>query len=186
MTEKEYNIAFMKFHNKYSEDLHNIASCFSSRPQDVVQNVFIKIHNNRGRFDITHPEEFDGLLWKIVRDTCIDDWRRERTRRTAELGYMELAGLDDRSLWELAELDAELTNQVKVVMARYDRLPKKSQRVIKAYFLDGMTMKDYSVKFGITHQSANNLKNKALGRLRGDNLPILLLIISLFTGPWKN
>jgi RNA polymerase sigma factor (sigma-70 family) len=180
MNDQSYNAAFRELHKRYYEELLKYAKCFISDPESVVQDVFVKIHLKKDKIDITQVENLRGLLFKLTHHQCIDEIRKDGTRRRARDGYGELIDLNDPSFLQQAELEAALMKQLDVVMDQYYDLPKASRRVIEFVFLKEMPMKEYARQHGIKSQSGHNLKKRALEKMKKaakrKNLDILLIV----------
>ncbi|HXB34173.1 MAG TPA: RNA polymerase sigma factor [Puia sp.] len=182
MDQTSYNAAFRELHKHYHGKLLKYAKRLISDAESIVQEVFVKVHLKKDEIDITQLEKLSGLLLKMVHHQCIDEIRKDGTRRRARDEYGELIDLNDPSFLQQAELEASMMESLDVVMGQFYELPKASRRVIKFVFLNEMDMKEYARRHGIKLQSGHNLKNRALDKIREaikkNNLEIVVIIIS--------
>src|SRR5580704_4147210 len=108
MDQTSYNAAFRELHKHYYGRLLNYAKRLISDAESVVQEVFVKVHLKKDEIDITQLDKLSGLLFTMVRHQCIDEIRKDDTRRRARDEYGELIDLNDPSFLQQAELEATM------------------------------------------------------------------------------
>jgi RNA polymerase sigma factor (sigma-70 family) len=181
MNDRDYNAAFQQLHVLYHKMLFDYAECFVTDAEDIVQNVFMKVHEIRDKIDITKPEKLKGLLLKIIHDRCIDETRTAKSRKKTRDEFGELTDPNDPSILQRIELDTQFQEKLGFALAEFRQLPKASRRVMESIFLKEMSIKEYARLHGISPQTGRNQRIRALKKIRENakkkNLDIWLIII---------
>jgi RNA polymerase sigma-70 factor (ECF subfamily) len=85
--------AFRVLVERYQGRAHRLALrvlCDEEQARDAVQDAFLKVHSNLGRFE--NRSSFYTWLYRLVMNVCLDAKRRDRSSRfvdTPELGDLE-------------------------------------------------------------------------------------------------
>jgi RNA polymerase sigma factor (sigma-70 family) len=181
LNDRDYNAAFKRLHVLYHKMIFDYADKLVSNPEDIAQVVFMNIHEIRDKIDISKPEQLKGLLIKMVHDRCIDEMRKDKSRKRMldELG--KLIDPIDPSFLQRIALDSEFQEKLGFALAEFQRLSKASRRVMESVFLKGMSIKDYARLQGVSPQTGRNQRIRALKKIRESaqkkNLDIWLIII---------
>jgi RNA polymerase sigma factor (sigma-70 family) len=164
MQDKNYEAEFRDFFDEKHDTLFKIANFIVANPGDILQNVYMKVHLKREMFAAMQPDEVDRLLYKMVKSECIDELRRGKAMTNSAHGFGQLLAADDVFFQDAAEINAEMMERLRTAMKLVEKLPKKSQEVIKAVFIEGMTIREYADKFGISVRLASKRKARAIAK----------------------
>ena len=189
----EYNLVFSRMYSKYYKRMCAYANSIvyditdaHSITQDVFVRVFVK------RMDISNDERSRNLLYLMVFNACIDHLRllKSRKKRLDDYGYLRADQIDDIPGYELKLVEWELAKKLALMLEKLNELPEKSQTILKNIFLEGLTMAEYSERYGIEVKSGHNLKYFALKLLKKkldeQNGISWLIICLLLENYWKN
>ena len=184
----EYDVAFSTVHELYYRQLYNYAKGIikdSFEAEMIVNDVFIAAYQKRE--DFTVGTKIYPLLRIMSRNRCIDYIRSRRSaeKRAKKFPYVPDTQADGVPPYELMETKAEFMEIVAVMYEELNRMPKKSQAILKATILEGQSYEEYARADGIEAGSARNLQTFALEHLkkrmlaRGFNMSLILLVLML-------
>jgi len=140
--------------------------------EDIVQELFIKIWNNREQLDIR--SSLQAYLSVAVRHEV---YHRIRVSKQFEPIMDEIMEtMADLSCYDRMEY-RELQNRISSVI---DTLPEKCREVYNLSRNDLMTHKEISEKLSISTKTVRNHITRALHQLRINMDHVLLLLIALF------
>ena len=173
--------AFDAIYNKYCHKLHEFVLTYLKQEEDaeeIVQEVFIKIWNSRGKIDIY--SSFESFLFTIAYNSTMS-LLRKRISETKSREYLKsLQQIDtaEQIINEIQfkELDAKVQSLLKQLTSR--------QREI--YFLsreEGLTHKEIAQKLNISESTVNNHLVVTLKYLKShidNSLAINILFLYLF------
>lgn len=114
--------------------------------EDVVQDVFVQVWNQAGRYD---PARASVSTWLslIVRSRSIDRLRSRKVKeRTAQAAHEENPQMDESPRGEPNVLGDERRARL---VAELDALPKEQREVLHLAFFEGMTQSEISDARGI-------------------------------------
>jgi RNA polymerase sigma-70 factor (ECF subfamily) len=146
----------------------------SSLAKDIVQEVFIKLWQYKGRFEAAG--NLKAFLYLSTRNGCLNSLRsleRESDRRV-KATYLDAREMEaiDESIVRL-EYMAEINKVVQ-------QLPLKMREVFRLSFEEGLSIEEIAKKMGISAKTVRNQKYKTLVVLRRHfgqtGIPLLFLI----------
>ncbi|HZL15198.1 MAG TPA: sigma-70 family RNA polymerase sigma factor [Verrucomicrobiae bacterium] len=156
--------AIEALYERYSGPLYSLAYQVTGGDrfaQDVVQEVFVAVWKNAGRFDPARGS-LSSWLFALARHKAIDLVRREANvrRHTADvdLELEEAADDVDQEAWRRVRRDA-----VRAAMAQ---LPEAQRVAVEMAFFGGLTHVEISEALGIPLGTAKTRIRTALLRLR--------------------
>jgi RNA polymerase sigma-70 factor (ECF subfamily) len=156
--------AVEELYARYSGPLYSLAYQVTGADrfaQDVVQEVFIAVWKDAGRFDPARGA-LGAWLFSLARHKAIDLVRREANvrKRTADVDLeFEVAADDvDREAWLRIRRD-----RVRVAM---ESLPEAQRTALELAFFAGLTHVEVSERLGIPLGTAKTRIRSALLRLR--------------------
>ena len=156
--------AIEALHERYSGPLYSLAYQVTGGDrfaQDVVQEVFVAVWKNAGRFDPARGS-LSSWLFALARHKAIDLVRREANvrRHTADvdLELEEAADDVDQEAWRRVRRDA--------VRAAITELPEAQRVALEMAFFGGLTHVEVSEALGIPLGTAKTRIRTALLRLR--------------------
>lgn len=115
------------------------------RTQDVLQEAFVRVHRNLGRFD--GSRKFYTWLYQIVVNLCIDQIRRGSRHRATDLD--EIGEARDSRPGPAERLErAELRRRVEETL---DRLPPKYKAALTLRDLQGFRCEEIAEIVGCTN-----------------------------------
>lgn len=116
--------------------------------EDVMQTVFLKLHQSRHRYDLKLP--FLTWLFAITRNALIDHIRKLK-KTTVELDASMVA--------EEAPSGTEFSNVLK-------HLPEGQRKVLELRFSEGLSFEEISNRAGISEISARKRVSRALKKIK--------------------
>ena len=154
-------MAFDALYNYYAHKLHEFVLRFLKQEADaeeIVQEVFIKIWESRGKIDIY--QSFEAFLFTIAYNTSMSLLRKRlsETKSREYLKSLQSVGYVENGIEELQY--KELNQQVQ------DLLKNLTPRQREIYFLsreEGLTHKEIAEKL---HISENTVKNHLVNTLK--------------------
>jgi RNA polymerase sigma-70 factor (ECF subfamily) len=156
--------AIEALYERYSGPLYSLAYQVTGGDrfaQDVVQEVFVAVWKNAGRFDPARGS-LSSWLFALARHKAIDLVRREANvrRHTADvdLELEEAADDVDQEAWRRVRRDA--------VRAAITELPEAQRVALEMAFFGGLTHVEVSEALGIPLGTAKTRIRAALLRLR--------------------
>ena len=156
--------AIEALYERYSGPLYSLAYQVTGGDrfaQDVVQEVFVAVWKNAGRFDPARGS-LSSWLFSLARHKAIDLVRKEANvrRHTAEVDLeLEVSSDDvDQEAWLRVRRDA-----VRAAMAE---LPETQRTALELAFFGGLTHVEVSETLGIPLGTAKTRIRTALLRLR--------------------
>jgi RNA polymerase sigma-70 factor, Bacteroides expansion family 1 len=139
--------------------------------EEVVQNVFLKLWENRKRMAI--HTSLKAYLYKSVYHESLNYLKHQRVRRK----YMEEAMADlKQQAPQTAASDAELRRQLSEALSQ---LPEKCRTVFQLSRFEDLKYQEIADKLGISLKTVEAHMGKALKVLRlrlADFLPLLVIL----------
>lgn len=178
-------IAFEKLYRLYFPRLYVFSLKIvqeSGLAKDVVQNVFIRLWENRDTFYREHPEAF---LYKMVRNASLNYVRHIKVVDNLnakvrdqylgeELYYIDMVGDQPYVL-----IEKELQEQITQV---FDSLPEKCRIVFQKSRIEGLKNKEIADQLNMSIKNVEKHISKALVIFRdkfSDYLPLHVVILFL-------
>jgi RNA polymerase sigma-70 factor (ECF subfamily) len=126
------------------------------RAQDLYQELFLRIHRARDRYDAERP--FAPWLFQIAHRLWVDDQRR--AYRSYEVPIGEREPLAERSGSEQQVGDREVLGQTLAALSREERYVLVSSK------LEGVGYPELAAQLGKSVEAVRKLASRALQRLR--------------------
>jgi RNA polymerase sigma-70 factor (ECF subfamily) len=131
------------------------------RAQDLYQELFLRIHRARDRYDAGRP--FAPWLFQIAHRLLVDDQRRAHRSYEVPIGDREPPA--ESSGTEDQVGDRELLGQTLAVLSREERYVLVSSK------LEGVGYPELAAQLGKSVEAVRKLASRALQRLRAPLLP---------------
>lgn len=128
---------------------------YPSTADDILQEVFVKIHSNIGSLD--DESKVRSWVFQIARNTVIDYYRKHKVR---------LEDIDD---FQFAEDNAEATASDEIAAGlkeMVEALPEKYAQALLLVEFDGISQADLAEKLGISLSGAKSRIQRARIMLR--------------------
>jgi RNA polymerase sigma-70 factor (ECF subfamily) len=156
--------AIEALHERYSGPLYSLAYQVTGGDrfaQDVVQEVFVAVWKNAGRFDPTRGS-LSSWIFSLARHKAIDLVRKEANvrRHTADVDLELEEAVDD------VDQEAWLRVRRDAVRAAIAELPETQRTAVEMAFFGGLTHVEVSEALGIPLGTAKTRIRTALMRLR--------------------
>ena len=157
--------SLLKYGRKFSRNNQLIEDC--------VQDLFIELWKNRAGLGMTDSIQrylLVALRRKVIRQLDRSKKRVSDTEPT-ELDFEVVIAVDQK-LIEM-EMSSEKAAQVKAAM---EKLSKRQKEVIYLKYVSGLDYDDIGEVMDLNYQSVRNLVSAALKKLKGNLLPIIILL----------
>jgi len=142
--------------------------------QDIVVETFQKFWERRNAFFTKN--NIKAFLYITVKNACLDSIRSNTTQQKHK---KELAYLQADQFEKYAELCIVETDFITTIYEQINSLPKKSQRVFKMKYIEGLKISEIALQLNISESTVRNLIAYSLKLLR-NTVGSQLLMISLF------
>jgi len=127
-----------------------------SEVQDVLQNVFAKIHS--GLDSLQEAEKLEAWLFQVARRAIIDHFRsRSGKRRTAELPE------DLSQEIPAADVSAEVASWLDAMMSL---IPEEDREALRLTDLEGASQKELASRLGLSVTAAKSRVQRARQKLK--------------------
>ncbi len=141
---------------------------------DAIQDLFIKIWNKR--YSIGDIKTVKPYFYTALRRQVLNQLRNLKLR---ELKIGGLAGPDIEFSQEEIFIKKEAEAGLKEKIAKLlNALPERQREIIYLHYFENMTLSQIAEIMHINAQSAMNLKQRALQKMRSANLLSLVLLLS--------
>lgn len=137
---------FSKIYDLYSAALYGIILRIvdsSAVADDVLQETFIKVWKNAGKYDESKGRLFTWMV-NIARNSAIDNTRSKEVKHTSKIQNTS----DDVSIMQ--ESHSYIVNTDTLDMSQHvNKLPPEQQKLIELIYFNGYTQQEVSDEFGI-------------------------------------
>jgi len=173
--------AFDAIYNKYCYKLHQFVFMYLKQEEDaegIVQEVFIKIWESRGKIDIY--ASFESFLFTIAYNATMS-LLRKRVSETKSREYLKSLQQIDSADQVIDEIQFKELNQK--VQSLLDQLTPRQREI---YFLsreEGLTHEEIAQKLNISKSTVNNHLVSTIKYLKAhisSSLAVNILFICLF------
>lgn len=177
---KENETRFEEMYKAYFPKLVRFAQSFllsKEAAENLVQDAFLKLYERRDV--IPYGQNLGGFLFTVVKNRCIDTFRRSRGKRVTIVETGEL----DAKLHALEKFDnirisdAELEMRIKEAV---DALPERCRQVFTLCRLEGKSNAETAELMGISLNTVERQMGIALHKLRDaleGYLPVFIFFI---------
>lgn len=138
--------------------------------KDCVQDLFIKIWNNRERLSETTSVKY--YLFTCLRNKLLDHLRSNQHKHEASL-----TSIDDKMIADIIVPDLGEDYRKEKVLKAINNLSEYQQQLLKLKFTEERTNKEISEALGITMQSVYNAVFKTLRIIRKQVLFLISIIL---------
>ena len=170
----------------HSKTLCYFASDITRNPQqaeEIVSDTFVKLFRLRENFDtLTNIRAF---LYITARNACFNAIRQTKrlTKAQQDLLYLMQNETDHQ------QFDDITANVLEQVYAEIEKLPKQCREVFKHIYVDKMSTLEIARLMGLSRNTVQNHKIRAVKLLRTAFLRKKLLSIAMYAGfnkmsPW--
>jgi len=160
---KNDNNAFTVIFRKYYKDLVLFGGNYLANKEvceDIVQNIFLKLWNNRKNLMI--ETSLKSFLLKSVQNACLDELRHKKIIRTHET-YTQIFGntddIDTSNYILYSDLHEKLINSL-------GKLPEIYREVFEMNRFDGLKYKEIAQMLKVSERTVEVRIGKALALLR--------------------
>ncbi len=150
------NIIWKQFHDRLLQFIKQRVGD-PHTAEDLLQDVFIKIHNNIDSLKDDLP--VGPWVYKIARNTIIDHYRSSKTQ--AEIQKMQLP--DDRNTKN--EARSEIMADIKTIISD---LPDKYRQALLLTEFDGLSQKQLARHLNLSDSGAKSRVQRARKMIRDD------------------
>ncbi len=173
--------AFKIIYDMYAPKLFSYAfSLTKSRDDasDLVQEVFVKLWESRGRIDV--DKSFESFLFVIGRNLFISAYRK-RMSSQHYVDYVEY--LDSLQSNNTASSAIEFDEYRSALVRAFRTLSARQQQIVKLSKWKGMKNSEIAKELNLSEQTVKNQLSLGLKELRLSlaKLSIVISLVSLFT-----
>jgi RNA polymerase sigma-70 factor (ECF subfamily) len=137
----------------------------SAQAQDVVQDVFLRVWRNPGRFDARRGE-LAGYLRMMARSRAVDVWREGRAAGRAGERLKVAVATDAARHDERPEHPALESTERFAVHEALRRLPEPQREALVLAYWGGLTTNQIAARAGVPLGTAKSRVRLGLARLR--------------------
>jgi RNA polymerase sigma-70 factor (ECF subfamily) len=172
-------------YKQYFPRLYNFARQFTRNDvmaEDLVHEAFLKLWE---RMDDLDPDRVDKLLFRMVRNLCLNQIRHLKVVQNAELDLEKLTRWDELYRIEFIRdepimlIEKELEQKISEIMAS---LPDRCREVFRLSRIDGLKNRQIAEKLDISLKTVEKHIHQALVAFRHELpalVPIQLIILAL-------
>jgi len=165
--------AFSSIFNRYVQELYKYGNRFSADNElvkDAIQELFIKLYNNRSNLGSTDNIRF--YLFKALKRRLIDDL--SQNTNTISLSTLSLPFEMEHSSDEVEEEWETLVKKKRLKNALSQLSPRQKEAIYLRYEVE-LSLEEIAELLDMNYQSARNLIHRGIDKLRKT-----LLLVSLF------
>jgi RNA polymerase sigma factor (sigma-70 family) len=127
-----------------------------SEAEEVFQEVFVKLHNNRFKYRKETP--FLAWLFTIVKNSLVDHLRKRNTREK----YLELNPEHVTN----AKSEQHASQDVNEAIAELSSLNREQRMLLSMRFNEGLSFSEIAESMNISQPSARKIASRAIQKLR--------------------
>lgn len=172
--------AFGNIHAVLFDGLYNYALKLlndEDLANDAIQDLFIKIWNKRS--SIGSIQKLKPFFYTVLRRQVLNQLRDLKLKK---LKISILAQPDiEFSQEEILIKQEDAAGIKEKITSLLNALPARQRELLYLYYFENMSLTQIAEVMGINHQSAMNLKQRALQKMRSENLlSLFMLLCSLY------
>ena len=156
------NDAFEYIYNSTVNDLMAICRRYAAShddAKDILQESYIKIYRNLGKFDIKVP--FDGWAKRIAINTAIDHYRRNIHKTIRSIDNFDI--VDEEEVFVSSEL---LNCNIGKVMQAIQELPDGYRIILNLFVMEKKSHKEIAEILNISESTSRSQLTKARKTLK--------------------
>lgn len=127
--------------------------------EDLSQEIMLKLFESVE--NLRDEKAFYGFVWRTA-DNILKSWYRNKDKRTTA----ELDDIVSDGSWEALEEQAELDEQLRLMTRELSLLSSNYRRVMVAYYIDGLSVKDISARFSLSQSMVKYLLFQSRKRVK--------------------
>ena len=155
-------IAYKNLYETYYRDLVRYCHTLTNDlpwAEDIVQNILIKIWQNRGKIEIT--TSLKSYLYRAVFNEFVKETGKVRQKEKM------LLELKQEALNNMVELDAEVMKEkIKLLEAAIDKLPEKRKKVFLLSKKQGYKYKEIATELNLSEKTVEKHISRAMKQIR--------------------
>jgi len=130
--------------------------------EEITSDTFVKLYRLLDNFKTV--DKIQAFLFITARNASFDflKHRRRQEHRQEEFQSYESPEIDFPDFGE-TNIEADV---LQFIFIEIEKLPKRSQRIFKLFYLEGKSIRDIAEIMGISQQTVANAKHTALKILR--------------------
>ena len=147
LTERFYRLAYRYLQNREAAE-------------DVVQDAFVKLWEDPGRWQAERNNKFTTWFYRVVVNLCLD-WQKRK--KPLPLGDQELAIVDERETPDVVILHAE---KQKILEKEIAALPERQRTALNLCFDEGLSNYEAAEVMGLKLKALQSLVMRAKTTLK--------------------
>lgn len=158
------SIQLRKLFDMYARSVASVLSYYSSdktQVEDWVQEVFVKVWENRDKIDPQHPN-IKGYLLRMTRNHALYKLRRKNASHAVGENDLDNIPSSDHTIME-SIIERELTQAYRKAL---ERVPPRTREAFILSRDKGLTYNEIAVRMGISPRTVENQISHALKVLR--------------------
>ena len=154
--------AFEELYYRYHARLYNF--CYriirnAQEAEDLVQNVFIAIWENREKLD--ENKSFSGFVFRIARNKVLNKIKQNLTRQVYQ-GYL----LDNEQVQNDLRTDIESRELMELIRKGIDSLPERTKNIFLLSRNEGLTYQEIASRLEISENVVDHEIRKSLQHIK--------------------
>jgi RNA polymerase sigma-70 factor (ECF subfamily) len=168
LLEKGETIAFEALFKLYYDKLTHVAKGFLVRHEDaegVVQNVFLKLWENRVR--LKNTVNMNSYLYTMTKNACLDQLKHEKVKINYLNSHYHKKLAIQRQFLKDEAASLLLKNELEqVIIKSLELLPEKCKKVFTKSRVEGLKHYEIAQELGISKKTVDNHISYALKHMR--------------------
>ena len=155
--------AFSVLVQRHTERFYRLAYRYlqsKEATEDVVQDAFVKLWEDPGRWQAERNNKFTTWFYRVVVNLCLD-WQKKK--KPIELGDQELSIADDRQTPDVAMLHAE---KHRILEKEIAALPERQRTALNLCFDQGLSNQEAAGVMGLKLKALQSLVMRAKTTLK--------------------
>ena len=155
--------AFSVLVQRHTERFYRLAYRYlqsKEATEDVVQDAFVKLWEDPGRWQAERNNKFTTWFYRVVVNLCLD-WQKKK--KPIELGDQELSIADDRQTPDVAMLHAE---KHRILEKEIAALPERQRTALNLCFDEGLSNQEAAELMGLKLKALQSLVMRAKTTLK--------------------
>jgi RNA polymerase sigma-70 factor, ECF subfamily len=128
--------------------------------EDVIQDAFVKLWENPGRWQAERNNKFTTWFYRVVVNSCLD-WQKKK--KPIELGDREFSIADDRESPDMTMLHAE---KQRILEKEIGALPERQRIALNLCFDEGLSNQEAAEVMGLKLKALQSLVMRAKTTLK--------------------
>ena len=155
--------AFSVLVQRHTERFYRLAYRYlqsKEAAEDVVQDAFVKLWEDPGRWQAERNNKFTTWFYRVVVNLCLD-WRKKK--KPLELGDQEPSIADDRTNPDIAMIHAQ---EQKILEQEIAALPERQRIALNLCFDEGLSNQEAAEVMGLKLKALQSLVMRAKTTLK--------------------